>query len=78
MYEFSTDAVTSHHKLAGLKTQSYRRPRWLGGKGCTCQCRRPRFNPWEDLLKKEMVANSSILAGKIPWMEEPGRLQSMG
>ena len=33
---------------------------------------------WEDLLEKEMTTHSSILAWKIPWMEEPGRLQSMG
>ena len=33
---------------------------------------------WEDLLEKEMVTHSSILAWKIPWTEEPGRLQSMG
>ena len=33
---------------------------------------------WEDLLEKEMATHSSILALKIPWMEEPGRLQSMG
>ena len=33
---------------------------------------------WEDPLKKEMVTHSSILAWKIPWTEEPGRLQSMG
>ena len=32
----------------------------------------------EDLLEKEMVTHSSILAWKIPWMEEPGRLQFMG
>ena len=32
----------------------------------------------EDLLEKEMVTHSSILAWKIPWMEEPGGLQSMG
>ena len=32
----------------------------------------------EDLLGKEMATHSSILAWKIPWMEEPGRLQSMG
>ena len=32
----------------------------------------------EDLLEKEMETHSSILAWKIPWMEEPGRLQSMG
>ena len=33
---------------------------------------------WEDPLEKEMVTHSSTLAWKIPWMEEPGRLQSMG
>ena len=32
----------------------------------------------EDPLEKEMAIHSSILAWKIPWMEEPGRLQSMG
>ena len=32
----------------------------------------------EDLLEKEMAKHSSILAWKIPWMEEPGKLQSMG
>ena len=32
----------------------------------------------EDLLEKEMATHSSIFAWKIPWMEEPGRLQSMG
>ena len=33
---------------------------------------------WEDPLEKEMATHSSILAWKIPWMEEPVRLQSMG
>ena len=32
----------------------------------------------EDPLEKEMATHSSILAWKIPWLEEPGRLQSMG
>ena len=32
----------------------------------------------EDPLEKEMAPHSSTLAWKIPWMEEPGRLQSMG
>ena len=32
----------------------------------------------EDLLEKEMATHPSILAWKIPWMEEPGRLWSMG
>ena len=31
----------------------------------------------EDLLEKEMATNSSILAWKIPWAEEPGVLESM-
>ena len=33
---------------------------------------------WEDLLEKEMATHSSILAWKIPWMEERCRLKSMG
>ena len=33
---------------------------------------------WEDPLEKEMATHSSTLAWKIPWMEEHGRLQSMG
>ena len=32
----------------------------------------------EDPLEKEMATHSSILAWKIPWSGEPGRLQSMG
>ena len=32
----------------------------------------------EDPLEKEMETHSSILAWEIPWMEEPGGLQSMG
>ena len=33
---------------------------------------------WEDPLEKEMATHSSILAWRIPWTEELGRLQSMG
>ena len=36
------------------------------------------FLGWEDPLEKEMATHSSILAWRIPWTEEPGRLQSMG
>ena len=32
---------------------------------------------WEDLLEKAVAIHSSTLAWKIPWTEEPGRLQSM-
>ena len=33
---------------------------------------------WKDPLEKEMAIHSSTIAWKIPWTEEPGRLQSMG
>ena len=33
---------------------------------------------WEDPLEKEMATHSSILALKVPWTEEPGKLQFMG
>ena len=33
---------------------------------------------WKDPLEEEMATHSCILAWKIPWTEEPGRLQSMG
>ena len=37
-----------------------------------------RFLGWEDTLEKEMATHSSTLAWKIPWTEEPDRLQFMG
>jgi len=37
-----------------------------------------QFLGQESLLEKEMAIHSSILAWKIPWTEEPGRVQSMG
>ena len=33
---------------------------------------------WEDPLEEEIATRSSTLAWKIPWTEEPGRLQSTG
>ena len=39
---------------------------------------RVRSLGWEDPLEEEMATHSSILAWKILWMEERGRLQSMG
>ena len=32
---------------------------------------------WEDPLEKRMATHPNILAWRIPWIEEPGRLQSM-
>ena len=37
-----------------------------------------RFLGWEDPLEKEMAIHSSTLAWRIPWTEEPGRLQFLG
>ena len=44
------------------------------GKSICLQCRRPRF----DTLEKGMGTHSSILAWRIPWTEDPGKLQPMG
>ena len=47
------------------------------------KCLPPMWETWvrslgrEDPLQKEMATHSNILAWKIPWTEEPGRLQSM-
>ena len=49
------------------------------GKESTCSAGDPvRSLGQEDPLEKEMATHSSILAWKIPWMEDPGRLQSVG
>ena len=44
------------------------------------QCGRPGFDPWLGMipLEKGMPTHSSLLAWRIPWTEEPGRLQSLG
>ena len=41
----------------------------------TVQETRVLFQGWDDPLEKEMVTHSNILAWRIPWTEEPGRLQ---
>ena len=44
----------------------------------TMQETRVRSLGWEDPLEWEMAIHSRTIAGKIPWTEEPGRLQSLG
>ena len=44
----------------------------------TIQETRVQFLGRDDSLEKEMATHFSILAWRIPWTEEPGRLQSMG
>ena len=55
-------------------------PRPYSSKESTCQCRRSRFlsQVREDPWRREWLPHSSILVWRIPWTEEPGRLQSMG
>ena len=61
-----------HFALSGFPSGS-------DGKGLSAmQETRVRSLGWEDPLEKEMAAHSSILAWKIPWTAEPGRLPSMG
>ena len=40
----------------------------------------PRFDPqgWDEPLEKETATHSTVLAWRVPWTEEPGRLPSMG
>ena len=59
------------HSWASLVTQVVKNPpamqeTWVWSLG------------WEDLLEEGMATHSSILAWRIPWTEEPGRLESMG
>ena len=49
-----------------VKNPPAMRETWVGSLG------------WEDPLEEGMATHSSILAWRIPWTEEPGRLQSMG
>ena len=64
-YCFSThQRVTQHHKPKDLDLRTVPRPRFA--RLCAA------------LAEKAMALHSRTLAWKIPWMEEPGRLQSMG
>ena len=57
-------------------------PGGASGKQPACQCRRceiqVRSLSQEDPLEEGKATYSSILAWRIPWTEEPGRLQSIG
>ena len=56
-------------------------PGGASGKEPTCQCRRHEMQVqalgWGDPLEESMATHSSILAWRIPWTEEPGRLHSV-
>ena len=53
-------------------------PGGLDGKESACNAGNLGSIPgWEDPLEKGMATHSSVLFWRIPWTEEPGRLQSM-
>ena len=68
MKRFSTglDSYTTSLVAQTVKRLSTMRETWV------------QFLDWEDPLEKEMAIHSSTIAWKIPWTEEPGRLQSIG
>ena len=72
-------------QCGSLRGSVFWSPSFPGGassKEPNCQCKRPKrrwFNPWMGkILEEGTVTHSGILAWRIPWTEEPGRLQSMG
>ena len=86
------DQFSHHHLLKRLETRlafskEFLRlsDRYMGflndasGKESARQCRRRKRHGFDqDPLKESMAPHSSILAWRIPWIEEPSRLQSMG
>ena len=55
-------------------------PLWLSGKESSCQRRRHVFDPWVGKIpwRRKWQSPPVFLPWKIPWMEEPGRLKSIG
>ena len=53
-------------------------PKWLSGEESAVQETQVQYLGQERTLEEEMETHSSILAWRIPWTEEPGRLQSVG
>ena len=74
---FKVFTAEGHYTVLQVKCSPqglHRSPSGSVVKECTCQCRRcrrPWFNPWGE----EMATCSTILAWKIPWIEEPGRVE---
>ena len=86
--KITADADCSHeirrHLLLGRKVMTNLDSIWTSLVAQMVKCLPAMWETWvrslgrEDPLEKEMTTYSSTLAWKIPWMEEPGRLQSMG
>ena len=78
-YVVMVNEIDSSIFLSDFSLLVYRNAGGSDSKASACNARDPGSIPGSGRsLEKEMATHSSILAWKIPWMEEPGRLQSMG
>ena len=71
IHAFAYCRILSSLKMTSLVAQMVKCPP-------TMRETRVRSLGWEDPLEKEMTTHSGTLAWRIPWMKEPGGLQSMG
>ena len=78
--ESGTTEVTYSRYFSLLLRHRTGLPWWAQMVKCLSTTRETRVQAlgWEDPLEKEMAIHSSIIAWKIPWTEEPARLQSVG
>ena len=80
--ETKRDKLSKRHTHKQNKEDLETQPGFPGGsdgKETPCNARGPVLSlGQEDSLEKGMASHSSVLAWRIPWTEEPGRLQSMG
>ena len=77
-YSSQLENVTAA-KIARFLLNTMDFPHGSDGKESTCNAGDPSSSlGWEDPLKKEMATDSSSLAWRISWTEEPGELKSMG
>ena len=80
VYRLKYRTITFFNKLKCSYYLSNGLPQKLSWQRIHLQCRRPRFDSWvgKITLEKGIATSSSIVAWKIPWTEEHGRLQSRG
>ena len=78
---FQSFIIISQFKKTDLSIPNLGFPGGASGKKkstCSVGDVRVQSLSWEDLLEEGMATHSSILAWRVPWTEEPGRLQSIG